>query len=192
VKFRAVIGAAVVAAGALVVFLIVQMTHVDSGGGVGVKKAEASCTAKAPKCLPSVDMVDVQGEVFTPDLLHGRVVVVNFWATWCKPCLKEIPALAKLYSENKDKGLYMLGVLTDDVPQEELEAFKRRTGMSFPVVRADDDILTAYEYPEALPTTFVYARDGRLALRKRGAIEERELGPKLQSLLAEAGATAAR
>ncbi len=184
-KARAIIGAAVVVCGGLVVFLLVQMTQVDSRGVVGVKNAEARCTEKAPKCLPEVDMVDMQGEVFTPDVLKGRVVVVNFWATWCRPCLQEIPALSKIYNENKDKGVYMLGVMTDDVPQEQLEAFKKRTGMSFPVVRADDDILGAYEYPEALPTTFVYARDGRLTVRKRGAIDEAELSKELKVLLAE-------
>jgi len=183
----ALIGAAAVVCGAVVVFLLVQMTDVDSNG-VGVKKAEARCTDKAPSCLPEIDMVDVQGEVFTPDLLRGRVVVVNFWATWCKPCQREIPALSGLYKRYKDRGVYMLGVMTDDVPLETLEAFVKRTSMSFPVIRADDDILMAWEYPEALPTTFIYGADGHLVLKKRGEISEAELEEVLKTEVAKAEA----
>lgn len=184
-KARTIIGGAVLLIGGLVVFLLVQMANLEKNGTVGVKKAEAACTGKAMECLPEVEMVDVQGQVFTPDLFKGRVVVVNFWATWCRPCQKEIPALSKIYNAYKDKGVYMLGVMTDDVELEALESFQERTGMSFPVVRVDDEVLGAYEYPAALPTTFVYGKDGRLALHRRGAIEESELEPVLEKLLAE-------
>ena len=185
---KAIIGATVVACGALIVFLLVQMAGVDENGNVGVKKAEATCTGKSLECLPQVDMVDVQGQVFTPDLLKGSVVVINFWATWCKPCLSEIPALAKVYDEYKGRGVHMLGIMTDDVELETLESFQKRTGMNFPVIRVDDEVNAAFEYPAALPTTYVYGPDGRLELSKRGAIREAELEAVLDRLVAKVGA----
>lgn len=191
-KARTIIGAAVVGCGALVAFVLVQMTQVGDGKPtMGAKEAEATCNGEAPDCLPDVDMVDIQGQVFTKDSLRGQVVLINFWATWCRPCLSEIPALSKFYTANKERGLYMLGLMTDEVPQEQLEAFQKRTDMSFPVVRVDDPLLEAYEYPGALPTTFVYDRDGRLAFKKRGPIREAELQRVVGKLLAE-GAPAAK
>jgi len=188
---KAIIGATVLVCGALIVFLLVQMAGVDENGNVGVKPAEATCSGKALECLPKVDMVDVQGQVFTADLLAEQVVVVNFWATWCKPCQSEIPALSRIYASYKSRGVHMLGVMTDDVAQETLESFQKRTGMNFPVIRVDDDVNAAFEYPDALPTTFVYGRDGRLALSKRGAISEAELKSVLDRLLAAAEPAAA-
>jgi len=181
---KAIIGATVLVCGALIVFLVVQVAGVDENGNVGVKQAEATCTGKALECLPRVDMVDVQGQVFTAELLKDQVVVINFWATWCKPCQSEIPALSKIYTAYKDRGVHMLGVMTDDVALETLESFQKRTGMNFPVIRADDDVNAAFEYPDALPTTFVYGRDGRLAMSKRGAISELELQGVLDRLVA--------
>ncbi|MBT8495609.1 MAG: TlpA family protein disulfide reductase [Deltaproteobacteria bacterium] len=184
-RIGALIGGVVLLMGGAVVFLLVQMTQVgENGPKVGANEAEATCKGKSPGCLPEIDIVDVQGQVFTRDSMRGNVVVINFWATWCRPCLAEIPALSKFYTDNKSKGVYMLGLMTDEVELEKLEAFQKRTKMSFPTVRVDDQLLEAWEYPEALPTTFVYDRDGKLAFSKRGALRESELEREVGKLLA--------
>src|SRR5574338_1241188 len=81
------------------------------------REAQAACTG-GDECLPDINFVDTTGVAHTPDQLRGKVVVVNFWATWCGPCKKEIPDLSKLYKQYKDKGVVMLGVLTNDNPTQ--------------------------------------------------------------------------
>ena len=146
----------------------------------------AECDVGPPACYPDLDMTNLEGAVFTKDAMRGKVIIVNFWATWCKPCLKEIPALSKYYAEHKEKGLEIIGVLNEDgVSQEVLERFKKRTGMSFPLVVFDDAVLSAWNYPDRLPTTFIYDRSGRLETQKIGAISEAELDEIIGKLLAE-------
>ena len=85
-KDRALIALLIAAAAGAATFGFIQISSDGkSGVSVGVSKAEA-CTDVAPSCLPKVDLIDTHGKVWTPDSLAGKVVVVNFWATWCKPC----------------------------------------------------------------------------------------------------------
>jgi thiol-disulfide isomerase/thioredoxin len=77
------------------------------------KSAQASCST-ADECLPTVDYHDIHKQPFKKSNLDGKVVVVNFWATWCGPCKKEIPAFNRTYIEYKGKGVEFLGVLYDN------------------------------------------------------------------------------
>ena len=144
--------------------------------------AQAACAGDA--CLPDVKYIDTDGKAHTPDSLRGKVVVINFWATWCGPCKKEIPDLSKLYLKYKDKGVVMLGVLANDNPSEsDLLNFRSDYEMEFPVVRQSSDILVSFNYPQALPTTFIYDRAGRRVGSPRvGAIKMDEMDATLKTL----------
>jgi thiol-disulfide isomerase/thioredoxin len=170
-----------------VIFLIVQMSSVSSSGvKVGARPAAASCTKEnTVDCLPKVTFIDSKQEFWTPELLAGKVVVVNFWATWCKPCRKEIPAFSRAYDKYKDQGLALFGVMTDDPSDSELGRFSAEVGIHYPVVRVDQELMHVFEYPEALPTTFVYDRAGNLRVRHRGGLTDGDLEQMIGSLLAE-------
>jgi thiol-disulfide isomerase/thioredoxin len=182
---KALIGILLAGTAGVIIFLFV---HLSGDGGkieIGSKHASA-CTKGQDDCLPDLKYVDTQGKAYTADQLAGKVVVVNFWATWCHPCQKEIPDLSKLYEQFKDKGVVMLGVLTDSPSDSDLLNFQSDYAMSYPVVRASSDILMSFKYPQALPTTFVYDRGGRQVGRPRiGAISPDELSQTLSELVAQ-------
>jgi thiol-disulfide isomerase/thioredoxin len=148
------------------------------------KHAEASCSS-GKDCLPALAFEDLEHRKFTKEAFADKVVVVNFWATWCGPCKKEIPAFNRVYTQYKDRGVVMLGMLQDNqVDDTGLLNFMSDHELTYPVVRANGDILAAFEYPNALPTTFIYDRKGKVRLMHRGPLEERELSAKLDELLA--------
>src|SRR5262249_39215386 len=108
---KALIGILLAGAVGIVIFLFV---HMSSNGDITVAPAHAAaCTKGDGDCLPDVKYVDTTGKAYSPETLAGKVVVVNFWATWCHPCQKEIPDLSRAFEKYKSKGLVMLGVMTD-------------------------------------------------------------------------------
>lgn len=147
------------------------------------KRAEASCTT-AKECLPDVAYEGLNKEIYPRDSLRDKVVVVNFWATWCGPCKKEIPAFNKVFNEYQSRGVMMLGVLFDNqVDDTGLLNFMSDHEMSYPVVIADQEVLDAYERPRALPTTFVYDRRGKLVKEHKGPMSEADLRAALDGAL---------
>lgn len=183
---KTLIGILLAGTAGVVIFLFV---HLSSDGGkieLGSTHASAACTHGQDDCLPEVKYVDTTGKAYTADSLAGKVVVVNFWATWCHPCQKEIPDLSKLYDKYKDKGVVVLGVLTDSPSDSELLNFQSDFAMSYPVVRGSSDILTSFHYPQALPTTFVFDRGGHQVGRPHvGGIRLDQMDEQLAELVAQ-------
>lgn len=160
------------------IFLFVML----SGSGTASAK---TCQLGERNCLPDVSYTDTTGTTYTPKSLADKVVVVNFWATWCKPCKREIPDLSKIYEQYKDRGLVILGVLTDDPDNQALLNFQSDNMMAYPVVRASSDVLVSYDYPKALPTTFIYDRQGKRAHYQVGALHADQLVKIVNPLLAQ-------
>ena len=165
------------------VIAIVLLALAAGLSGCSTKQAEAACSS-GDECLPDLKYIDTTGVAHTMDTLRGKVVLINFWATWCGPCKKEIPDLSKLYLKYKDKGVVMLGVLSNDNPSDaDLLNFQSDFEMEFPVVRQSSDILVSFNYPQALPTTFIYDKQGRRVGKPRvGAIKVDELESTLAEL----------
>jgi thiol-disulfide isomerase/thioredoxin len=181
---KALIGLLLAGVAGIVIFLFVHLSNTDDGISIGTKSA-AACKHGNRDCLPDVNYIDTNGTAYTAESLAGKVVVVNFWATWCKPCLKEIPDLSKVYEKYKARGLVMLGVMTDDPDHNQLLNFQSDNEMTYPVVRANSDILLSYSYPGALPTTFVYDRNGKQTYSHVGPLNVAQLERMLDPLLAQ-------
>jgi thiol-disulfide isomerase/thioredoxin len=174
---------------ALVALLIAGLTGTTiflfvmfSGGGTASAK---TCRVGQRDCLPDVSYIDTQGTAYTPQSLAGKVVVVNFWATWCKPCQKELPDLSQVYEKYKDRGLVVLGVMTDDPDNQALLNFQSDNMMAYPVVRVNSEIMISYDYPKALPTTFIYDRRGKRAHYQVGPLHADQLAKLVDPLLAQ-------
>jgi thiol-disulfide isomerase/thioredoxin len=187
-KAGAVVGSVVAISAGLAVILFLRTSDKPGskgvGVGVGVKKAAAAkCTGGDYDCLPEVTFVSTEGEAITRAQLEGKVVMVNFWATWCAPCKAEVPALTATYHKHKHEGFELFGVMTDDVDNPALERFSKSFNLKYPVVRADYALMEAFKYPPNLPTTFIYDRSGKLVFERKGALREAELDRVLSKLL---------
>ena len=181
-KQAALVGLMVVCVG---VFTFV-LTHSPSPDGVGVNSAAAKCVEETEKCLPQITMVDVEGTPWTPPELEGKVVLINFWATWCKPCIAEVPLITEYYEKYKDQGFVVLGLMTDQVTDVALTRFSSTHGLNYPVVRVDDrELYRAWGNPNGLPTTFIYDRGGTLQKMHVGPLRPQMLESLLPRLIEE-------
>jgi thiol-disulfide isomerase/thioredoxin len=184
---KALIGILLAGTIGILIFLFVHLSGGSNKITIGSGRASACDRAKhADDCLPDVKYVDTSGKAYTLESLTGKVVIVNFWATWCNPCKKEIPDLSKLYDAYKDKGVVFLGVMADSPGDSELLNFQSDNEMTYPIVRGNSDLMVAFSYPQALPTTFVYDRGGRMVGRPHvGAISPSDISATLDELVAQ-------
>ena len=181
---KALIGLLLAGTAGMVIFLFV---HLSKDGKIqpGPASAHAECSKGERDCLPDVNYTDTDGVAYTHASLAGKVVLVNFWATWCHPCQKEIPDLSRVYDKYKAKGVVFLGVMMDTPDNQALLNFKSDFEMSYPIVRSNSDLMVSFNYPDALPTTFVYDRGGKQIYNHVGPLRERELDSLLGQLVAQ-------
>lgn len=115
-------------------------------------------------------LTDAQGKVHRLEDYRGRWVLVNFWATWCPPCLEEIPDLVALY-EGKRKVM-VLGIAMDYRDRETVLKFADQMFMSYPVVFGDQAVSAQFAKLKGLPTTYLYGPDGQLAATRVGPVTQ--------------------
>ena len=184
---KALIGALLAGSVGIIIFLFVRLSDDPRRSiEIGTPKAAAAC-AKGDNCMPDVKFVDTHGTVYSRAELTGKVVVVNFWATWCKPCQREIPAFSRIYDKYKERGVIFLGVLTgDNADASTLLNFQSDNEMTYPVVRATQELQLEYNDDMAnLPTTLVYDRGGKQVLRRVGGLNDQKLAEMLEPLVAQ-------
>jgi len=181
---KALLGLLLAGTAGMIIFLFVHLSK-DGKIRTGPTQAHAECTKGQRDCLPDVNYIDTTGVAYSHESLAGKVVLVNFWATWCHPCQQEIPDLSKAYDKYKSKGVVFLGVMTDTPDSQQLLNFQSDYEMTYPVVRANSDLMVSYDYPQSLPTTMVFDRSGKQVFKHVGALRERELDALLAQLSAQ-------
>jgi len=116
--------------------------------------------------LPDFSVKDLQGREVSSADLHGKVVLIDFWATWCQPCKKEMPGYQKLLDQYGSRGFAVVGFKFDTMmDMEDPAAFAKRLGVRYPLAVAPDDLKQKFGGIEGLPTTMLYDRQG--ILRKK-------------------------
>jgi thiol-disulfide isomerase/thioredoxin len=121
-----------------------------------------------PTPAPAWKLKDVDGNLVTMAQFKGKVVILDFWATWCPPCRTEIPGYIALQKKYGADGLVIVGVSVDTDGVVPVKKFIKDIGINYIVVMADDDIQDAYGPFGGYPTTFIIDRDGKIRDKKLG------------------------
>lgn len=136
---------------------------------------------------PDFTLDTLDGNKITLSDLRGKIVVVNFWATWCLPCREETPALEKAYEQYKHSGMVILGLnLTNQDSVNDVEFFVQEFGLTYPIL-LDQDGSVGYLYQvKGLPTTFFINREGTIrTVLVGGPMSETFIRSKIEALLKE-------
>ncbi len=147
------------------------------------RPAEASEPATSHPTAPGFLLKDIFGQRLSLGDYKGRVVLLDFWATWCGPCRSEIPRFVELKEQYRDQGLAIVGIALDDSIGA-VKQFYSQYRMNYPVAMGDRAVRAAYGPIVGLPTTFLIGRDGRIHTKVPGAVDVDYIEGQIKTLLA--------
>ena len=134
------------------------------------------------KAPPSFTGQTASGDTFNLADTRGKVVLINFWATWCGPCQQEMPDLAALQKKYGPQGLTIVGLSIDD-DLATVQQFDKRAKLPYPVLLAPIETRKFFGGIPAIPATFLLGRDGKVALAYEGLATQANLAPEIEKLL---------
>jgi peroxiredoxin len=138
---------------------------------------------KDRKAAPDFSLKDENGKSVKLSDYRGKVVLLNFWATWCGPCKVEIPWFMEFEQQYKDKGFAVLGVAMDDEGWQAVKPYLSERKVNYRVLMGNDSVTQLYGGVDSLPTTFVIDKDGRIASAHVGLVGKNEYLGEIQALL---------
>jgi len=141
--------------------------------------------AKERKKAPEFSLKDSTGKALKLSDLKGKVVLLNFWATWCGPCKIEIPWFIEFEQKYKDKGFAVLGVSMDEDGWKDVKPYVESKKINYRVVVGDDTTATLYGGVDSLPTTFIVDRDGKIAAVHVGLVSKSDYASDIEQVLAK-------
>jgi cytochrome c biogenesis protein CcmG/thiol:disulfide interchange protein DsbE len=146
-------------------------THAEPKAASAPKKQEETHTlvrfVKNPDAAPAIDVNDLEGKPISFDQTRGKIVLLNFWATWCGPCRAEIPDLIELQNKYKDQ-LSIIALATDEDEPDEVKKFAQKHGINYRIGMATDPLRIKYGGIPALPTSFLIDAQGRVVQKHIG------------------------
>jgi peroxiredoxin len=153
------------------------LTHVPEG------TAQAATDQAEREPAPDFTLQDERGEDVTLSDYQGKVVLLNFWATWCGPCKIEMPWFVEFQRKYKDQGFSVLAVSLDSEGWEVVRPFVNELELNFPAMVGSDEMADEFGGVVALPTTFVIDRQGRIASTHAGLISKSNYEEEIEQLL---------
>lgn len=143
--------------------------------------SDAGGVAQATAAAPGFELPLVGGGSASLEQYRGSVVMLNFWATWCGPCKREIPDFIELQKQYADKGFTILGVALDE--PADVEAFTKANGINYPILFGDSDISNAYGGIRSIPTTVLIDREGNIVATEVGMLPKEHWQEAIARLL---------
>jgi thiol-disulfide isomerase/thioredoxin len=146
--------------------------------------ASAACMADPKPANFNFTMKDVDGNQVSLEAYKGKVVLLNFWATWCGPCKAEIPGFVRLQDKYRDKGLVIVGYSVDDTA-EKAKAYAAEYKMNYPILLGEgrEDVQDAYGPIWGIPASFIISKDGKVCRKHMGIAPEAVFEKEVAALL---------
>ena len=135
--------------------------------------------------MPALATTTIDGAPVTRADLLGKVVLVNFWASWCGPCAVEMPAFQRVYAEKKDSGFVILGVWTQDVDVFTMREQLRMGAITYPILVGTPELVESFGGVNGLPISLLFDRTGHIRKRVFGVFSESALRAEVDGLLRE-------
>ena len=157
---------------AVLAVLLVASQACLKNNGKDSRSVEPAANAEP---APDFSVTTLDGQEVSLVSLKGKVILVNFWATWCPPCRAEIPEFIEAYTELKDRGLEILGFSVDDMPEAELKSFVTRAKINYPVALVGQDIVSAFKPGQYIPTSIFIDKMGQLRYKHVGQLSKKDL-----------------
>ena len=164
----------------VVALILVFAVYKISRRGSGPAKPGPSSVVHS--VAPDFSLQDLNGQPLELASYRGKVVILDFWATWCAPCRGEIPHFVEFQDKYRDQGLQVIGISMDDGPKPVRE-FYQEFKMNYPVALGNEKVAEAYGGVLGLPVTFLIGRDGRVAAKYVGEVQMSTLQQAIESSL---------
>lgn len=156
---------------------LLPVVFVLAAGGLSAKPV-------APAPAPAWALKDLEGNLVGSEAFKGKVVVVDFWATWCRPCRAEMPGYTELQKKYGGQGLVIVGVSVDNGGAAAVRKLLRKAPVGYLILLADDKVVDAFGGMDGIPTTFIIDRAGLIRDRKYGLEKTADFEKRLVPLLA--------
>lgn len=147
------------------------------------KPAAEQTAARSENAAPDFTLKDIHGKAVSLSDYKGKVVLLNFWATWCGPCQLEIPWFVEFEKKYKDQGFAVVGVSMDEEGWEVVKPFLEEKRVNYRVVIGDDDVAQKYGGVESLPTTYMIDKSGRIHSIHVGLVSKSDYENEIVQLL---------
>jgi thiol-disulfide isomerase/thioredoxin len=173
--------------------LLLALSVGQSSPALASSADDAFVPKEKRKGAPRLSLFDLDGQKRQLSQLKGKIVVVNFWATWCGPCKAEMPEFTKVHAEYRDRGVEFVGAANETrAARDKVQEFVRRLEIQFPIwLEASLDHMEAFKVGPGLPATVIVDSQGRVAARITGVTDAVQLRALLDRILLEATPTAA-
>ena len=172
--------------------LVVALLALASGCARSTSEVPSTDNGAKGTPAPAVSFENLDGQTVNLSQYRGKVVLVNFWATWCEPCRSEIPELIEYQKKYGDKGFTVLGVAMDQegksvvapfVEKQQFDVNGQKMTMNYPIVLGNEKIATQFGGIIGMPTTFVISKDGNVVKRVIGVIDPQGMNQFIQQQL---------
>jgi cytochrome c biogenesis protein CcmG/thiol:disulfide interchange protein DsbE len=157
-------------------FLLAACTSPSGSGRASLKPERERSRA------PNFSLRDANGKTVQLADYRGKVVLLNFWATWCEPCKMEIPWFVEFERRHKGQGFAVVGVSMDEDGWKAVKPFVAELGINYRILLGDDSVSQLYGGVDALPTSFLIDRDGKIAATHIGLVSKSKYENELQQL----------
>ena len=154
--------------------------------GCSTSRARAlAASDSARKAAPDFSFTAANGSVIKLSDYKGKVVLLNFWATWCGPCKVEIPWFIEFEKTYKDRGFATLGISMDEDGWKAVKPFVSQKAINYPIMIGDDRVAGLYGGIDSLPSTFLIDREGRIASTHLGLVRKQDYEAEIQGLIGQ-------